>query len=121
MYWHFIGIEVWSSWAAFCRSYKDAFLAMWTILLIIVEIEIEDTFIATIHVLCVVLIIYDGVPILVCFDDDLGVVWYFTSDIRGFCLPMLSMHGIKDPTSSSLETWRITLGIQVEGASTLAW
>lgn len=29
MHYHFIRIEVWSSWIAFFRIYKDAFLAIW--------------------------------------------------------------------------------------------
>jgi len=71
MHWHFIETKVWSSWVAFFRSYRDAFLAIHTTFLSTTEAKIKDTFAITIHVLGVALIASDGVLIFACLDHDL--------------------------------------------------
>lgn len=101
MHCHFIETEVWSSWATLFRSYRDAFLVVQISFLSTTKVDIEDLFTIAIHVFGVTLIANDGVPILIYFYDDLEVVCYFISNIRGVYLPMLSILRIKGSTLAS--------------------
>lgn len=95
MHWHFIGTRILLSWVTFFKTYKAAFLAIWTTLLKISwdgsgdtlkvtdegimfnEVLVTDhgfDLIITIHLLWTVLFVINGSLILACFADDLDVV-----------------------------------------------
>lgn len=110
MHGHFVETKVWSSWAAFFRSYRDAFLAVGTTFMSKAEAEIEDTFAVAIHVLGPALFASDGVLVFACLDDDLEAA--ITCSQR---TSMMTAYDLRDPltlTLSSAAVCHFILGIK---------